>query len=101
MTTPNANKICDAIGGYQYCDNCPLLKICESTPPTVAEWEEQMETAATAILRNKEILSKCADLECDLFYAYEEDCSNEPLRELHKALQQAMETFAEKTGVSL
>lgn len=49
----------------------------------------------------QEILSKCADLECDLFYACEDDRDGTPLRELHEAIKNAMEKFAQETGVTL
>ena len=53
MDMTNAISVCEMVGGYHHCAECPLLKECESNPKDPdhpADWEERMEKAATKYL---------------------------------------------------
>ncbi len=57
MKMPNANRVCEMVGGYLHCNECPLLKECESNPEDPkdsSDWEERIEKAATEYLKGKE-----------------------------------------------
>lgn len=53
METPNAIKICQEIGGFMYCENCPIYSVCEASYPNTEEFEKAIESAAIEYLRGK------------------------------------------------
>lgn len=53
MDMPNANRVCEMMGGYHHCHECPIFKECESNPKDPdhpADWEERTEKAAAEYL---------------------------------------------------
>lgn len=56
---PNTNKVCQEVGGYLYCDKCPLYSVCASDFGTTEEWENAMENAATEYISKREYYNEC------------------------------------------
>jgi hypothetical protein len=57
MKTPNAIRVCEMVGGYKNCPQCPIYRECSSDPKDPdhpADWEERIEKAATEYLKGKE-----------------------------------------------
>jgi hypothetical protein len=54
METPNANKICNDIGGYMYCKRCPLFSVCDAEYSCTEEFEKAIENAAIEHLKRKD-----------------------------------------------
>ena len=53
MLTPNAIKICEKVGGYQHCNECPICAACCADYPNTEEFEIAVEKAAIEYLEGK------------------------------------------------
>lgn len=48
---PNATKICNTVGGYQYCDKCPIYAVCCADYQNTEDFEKALENAAIEYLK--------------------------------------------------
>lgn len=55
MKTPNAIKVCNTVGGYLYCDKCPIFSACSANYPNTEEFEKAVENAAIEYLKGKAV----------------------------------------------
>lgn len=51
MEMPNATKICNTVGGYQYCDKCPIYAVCCADYQNTEDFEKALENAAIEYLK--------------------------------------------------
>ena len=50
----NAIKLCEAVGGYQNCDKCPIYAVCAADYPNTQDFEKAIENAAIEYLKGKQ-----------------------------------------------
>lgn len=53
MKTPNAIEICNKMGGYKNCPNCPIFAVCDAKYSSTEEFEKAIEAAATKYLKGE------------------------------------------------